>query len=60
MRVNEVFFTLTEAATELDVERHTLWRWIKAGKLDAQKIGNVVLIEKRLIKNVKRKGLVKA
>jgi len=41
------FYTLSEAAKRLQVERHTVSRWIRAGRLDAQKVGATVLIEKR-------------
>lgn len=43
------FYTLSEAAKRLKVERHTIWRWIKAGTLPAQKAGGVVFIEKRVV-----------
>ena len=54
IRVGEHFLTLTQAANELGLERRTIWRWIKGGKLEAQKVGNAVLIEKCLIAELKR------
>lgn len=45
----DTFYTLTEAAARLGVERHTIWRWIKARKLPAQKAGGGVFIEKRIV-----------
>ncbi len=38
----------------LSVERHTLWRWIKAGKLQAQKVGGVVFIEKKAVEALRK------
>ena len=52
MRIADHFYTLNEAAAELGVVRHTVWRWIKAGKLTAQKVGGVVLIEKNLVEHM--------
>lgn len=49
IKIADQFYTLTEAAAELGLERHTLWRWIKAGQLEAQRVGGVVLIERRLV-----------
>lgn len=50
--IAEHFYTLTEAAARLGVERHTVWRWIKAGKLSAQKVGGVVFIEKAAVETL--------
>ena len=46
IRIADRFYTLTQAAARLGVERHTVWRWIKTGKLEAQKAGGVVFIER--------------
>lgn len=37
MKITESFYTLTEVAGWLGVERHTIWRWVRSGKLPAQK-----------------------
>lgn len=49
IEIAEHFYTLTQAAARLGVERHTVWRWIKAGKLTAQKAGGVVFIEQAAV-----------
>ncbi len=54
------FYTLTQAAERLGVERHTVWRWIKAGKLDAQKVGGVVFIERQAVERMARDAIVTA
>ena len=46
MKIADHFYTLSEAATRLRVERHTIARWIKDGRLEAQKAGGVVFIGK--------------
>ncbi len=54
--ISEKFYTLTEAAERLQVERHTIWRWVRSGKLAAQKAGGVVFIEKRLVDRLRSAG----
>ena len=49
VKIAEQFYTLAEAANRLGVERHTVWRWIKAGRMDSQKVGGVVFIERRVV-----------
>lgn len=46
MKIMDYFYTEQEAAGKLGVTRITIWRWIKNGKFDIQKIGGVVLIPK--------------
>ena len=53
IRISEIFYTLSEAASELGVGRHTIWRRIKAGNLESQKVGGVVFIERKLIGEMK-------
>ena len=52
MRLRDKYMTLTEAAAQLRVNRITVRRWIKAGKLPAEEIGGVVLIERKHIERV--------
>ena len=54
--ISDRFYTQTEAAQRLSVERHTLWRWIKAGKLQAQKVGGVVFIEKKAVESLRKES----
>jgi len=53
MNISATYCTLTEAATSLGVERHTIWRWIKIGKIKAQKAGGVVFIERTVVERLK-------
>ena len=47
--VADLFYTLTEAATLLGVNRLTVRRWIDSGRLESQRVGGVVLIERDVI-----------
>ncbi len=47
--IAEHFYTLKQAAERLNVERHSVWRWIRDGKLVAQKVGGVVFIERATV-----------
>lgn len=49
IQIAEHFYTLTEAANLLGVNRITIRRWVQSGKLTAQRIGSVVLIEKHQV-----------
>ena len=44
--IREQVYTITEAARLLGVNRVTIRRWIKTGKLNAENIGGVVLLQK--------------
>ncbi|MAH49855.1 DNA-binding protein [Candidatus Pacearchaeota archaeon] len=50
--IREAVYTITEAAGELGVERHTIRRWIDSGKLPAETVGRVVLIPRWAVKNL--------
>ena len=54
LRIDEAFYTLTEAARCFGVERHTVWRWIKGNKLPAQRAGGVVFIEKGAVEALRQ------
>ena len=54
--INDLFYTQNEAANRLNVDRTTVWRWIRAGKLEAQKVGGAVLIEKEVVEALHSKG----
>ena len=53
MDINSVFCTLQETADTLEVNRLTINRWIDSGKLEAQSIGGIVLIERAVIRRLK-------
>ncbi len=46
MNILDFFYTEGQAAQALNVNRLTIWRWIKEGKLDIQRVGREVLIPK--------------
>ncbi len=46
--------TQSEAADLLNVDRRTVYRWIKNGKLQAERVGGAVLINRVAIKSVHR------
>lgn len=43
--ISDHYVTKAEAARKLGVNRLTIWRWIKAGRLPAEKVGREVLIK---------------
>jgi excisionase family DNA binding protein len=49
MGIKDNYYTLSEAAKELDVTRQTVFRWIKDGKMPAEKMGRETLIEKSVV-----------
>ena len=53
--IREQVYTITETAKLLGVNRVTIRRWIKAGKLHAENIGGVVLIPKWEVELLKTK-----
>ena len=53
MKIADEYYTLTEAATRLGVNRLTIRRWLQAGKLEAQRAGGVVFIERAIVENLK-------
>ena len=54
MKITDHFYTMSEAAARLQVERHTIARWIKDGRLEAQKASGVVFIEKDAVRALGR------
>ena len=54
MMIREQVYTITEAARLLGVNRATIRRWVKAGKLDAENIGGVVLLQKSQVDFVRK------
>lgn len=53
IQITEHFYTLTEAAARLDVNRVTIRRWIQTGKLTAQRVGRVMFIDKSIVETMK-------
>ena len=58
MKILDYFCTESQAAELLGVNRITIWRWIKGGRFNVQRIGGLVFIPKwevELIKERKKK-----
>lgn len=56
MSVKALFATAEEAAHLLGVERHTIARWIRSGRLSGEQIGRVLLIPRVEIENLAKNG----
>ena len=50
----ENYYTLGDAATAANVSPVTIWRWLKAGRLQGHRIGREVLIEKAAVEPLRR------
>jgi len=57
MNIFDYFCTESQAAGLLGVNRVTIWRWIKAGKFNIQRVGNVVFIPKWEVDLLKAKAI---
>ena len=55
MEIADFFYTERETAEVLSVNRITVWRWIKQGRFDVQRVGREVLIPKRQVQLIKTK-----
>lgn len=51
-----VFYTVQEAAAELEVTAQTIRAWIKADKLDGRRIGRPILITEESLERFVREG----
>jgi excisionase family DNA binding protein len=54
VQISDFFYTESGAADALGVRRQTIWRWIKAGRFNIQRIGAVVFIPKNEVELVKK------
>ena len=52
--IEDTYYTLGQAAKETQHSAVTIWRWIKAGKLEAHRIGREVLIERSALERLKK------
>lgn len=55
MEIGDYFYTENQAAKLLGINRITVWRWIKNGKFNTQRIGGIVLIPKWEVELLKTK-----
>lgn len=46
MKICDFFYTEGQVAEVLGINRLTVWRWIKEGRFDIQRVGREVLIPK--------------
>lgn len=53
IKISDYFYTEEQAAEYLGVNRITIWRWIKTGKLNIQKFGSVVFLSKEEVDLIK-------
>jgi excisionase family DNA binding protein len=56
MKITDHFYTITQAAAVLGVNRLTIWRRTKQGELDIERIGREVLIPKWQVELIKIRG----
>ena len=54
--IRDHYLTMKQAAEARKVTRITIWRWIKAGKLPAEKVGREVLIRKQDLRRLTGHG----
>ncbi len=47
---------VSKVSKVLGISRMTVWRWIKDGRFDVQRVGGVVFIPKREVELIKTKG----
>ena len=56
MQIADFFYTESQVTKVLGVSRTTIWRWIKQGRFDVQRVGGVVFIPKDEVELVKKGG----
>jgi excisionase family DNA binding protein len=56
MEILDYFYTENQAAKLLNVNRITIWRWIKDGRFNIQRVGREVLIPKWEIDLIRVEG----
>ena len=52
MVIQEQYMSVTQAAAALEVNRATITRWVKEGKLSGEKIGLFTLISRKEIQRI--------
>ena len=58
MSIKDTYYTISEAAKELNVSRQTIYRWIADNKIPTEKVGGIILVEKQPIqKYAVKRGL---
>lgn len=54
MNISDYFFTTKQASEILGINRITIWRWMKQGKIETQQVGREILIPKWQIELLKQ------
>ena len=49
MGIKDIYLTISETAKELNVSKQTIYRWLAENKFPSEKIGGVVLIDKKSV-----------
>ncbi len=52
MSLSEIYLTTGQAAALLRVNRLTVRRWVQAGRLSGQRVGNVTLIDRQQVEQM--------
>ncbi|MFC1897551.1 helix-turn-helix domain-containing protein [Chloroflexota bacterium] len=60
MALKDEYLTISQGAKELGVTRQTISRWIKEGKIPAEKIGRETIIEREALRKYQIKSLIKS
>ena len=56
IKIADLFYTEVQAARLLGVNRITIWRWIKEGRFNVQRVGRVVFIPKSDVEELINRG----
>jgi len=54
VNISDYFFTTKQASEILGINRITIWRWMKQGKIETQQVGREILIPKWQIELLKQ------
>ena len=54
-QIHDAYMLYAQAAQHIGVTKRTLGKWVKAGRVPVYHIGREVLIEKRLVEELKAK-----
>jgi excisionase family DNA binding protein len=57
MAVKDMFVTISEAAKILNVSRQTIYRWIEDKKFPAEKVGGMILVDKKSVLEFRAKRI---
>ena len=55
--LKDMYYTIAEAAKEFSVSRQTIYRWVEDNKIPMEKIGGIILVEKKAIQEYATKKM---